>query len=111
VDDFLGAGSLPDALASQTVAHNVIRAVMGFESLSVKKNVFAQTAEILKILTNCVEGTLRPKDKALDKLYFVLFSIDIEFKILAKFIVFGEFVFPLYPRDAPFRGGNQSYDS
>ena len=77
VDDFLGAGSLPDALASQTVAHNVIRAVMGFEGLSVKKNVFAQTAEILGILVNCVDGTLRPKDKALDKLYFVLFSIDI----------------------------------
>ena len=37
VDDFLGAGSLVDALASQTVAHTVIRAVMGFEGLSVKR--------------------------------------------------------------------------
>jgi len=78
VDDFLGAGSLSDALASQTVTHTVIRAVMGFEGLSVKKNVFAQTAEILGILVNCVDETLRPKDKALDKLYFVLFSIDIK---------------------------------
>jgi hypothetical protein len=50
VDDFLGAGSFSDALASQTVTHTVIRAVMGFEGLSVKKNVFAQTAEILGIL-------------------------------------------------------------
>ena len=47
--------------------------------LSVKKYVFSQTAEILGILVNCTEGTVRPKDKkALDKLCFVLFSIDIE---------------------------------
>ena len=78
VDDFLGSGSLVDALQSQEIAHNVIRAVMGFEGLSVKKNVFSQTAEILGILVNCVDGTLRPKDKALDKLFFVLFSIDIK---------------------------------
>ena len=77
VDDFLGAGSLSDALESQDVTHNVIRAVVGYEGLSVKKNVFSQTAEILGILVNCVEGTLRPKDKALDKLFFVLFSIDV----------------------------------
>jgi hypothetical protein len=51
---------------------------MGFEGLSVRNNVFAQTAEIPGILVNCVDGTLRPKDKALDKLYFVLFSIDIK---------------------------------
>ena len=33
-----------------------------------EKNVFAQTAEILGILVDCVDGTLRPKDKALDKM-------------------------------------------
>ena len=42
-----------------------------------EKNVFAQTAEILGILVDCVDGTLRPKDKALDKMFFVLSSIDV----------------------------------
>ena len=42
-----------------------------------KKNVFSQITEILGIQVNCIEGTLRPKDKALDKLFFVLFSVDI----------------------------------
>ena len=46
VDDFLGAGSLKDASESQDVAHTVIR---GFEGLSLEKNVFALTAEILHI--------------------------------------------------------------
>jgi len=78
VDDFLGGGSYQDALTSQELTHIVIRDVMGYEGLSVKKNVFSQTAEILGILVNCVDGTLRPKDKALDKLFFVLFSIDIQ---------------------------------
>jgi hypothetical protein len=44
----------------------------------VKKNVFSQAAEILGILVQCVQETVRPKDKALDKIFFVLFSIDIE---------------------------------
>ena len=77
VDDYFGAGSLRDALASQEISHDTIRGVVGYEGLSVKKNVFSQTAEILGILVNCVEETVRPKDKALDKLFFVLFSIDI----------------------------------
>ena len=78
VDDYFGAGSKKDALASQELTHQTIRGVVGYEGLSVKKNVFSQTAEILGILVNCTEGTVRPKDKALDKLFFVLFSIDIE---------------------------------
>jgi len=78
VDDYFGAGSKKDALASQEITHSIIRGVVGYEGLSVKKNVFSQTAEILGILVNCTESTVRPKDKALDKLFFVLFSIDIE---------------------------------
>jgi hypothetical protein len=62
VDDYFGAGSEKDALASQEVTHSIIRGVVGYEGLSVKKNVFSQTAEILGILVNCTEGTVRPKD-------------------------------------------------
>ena len=78
VDDYFGAGSKEDALASQEIAHETIRGVVGYEGLSVKKNVFSQAAEILGIWVNCVDETVRPKDKALDKLFFVLFSIDID---------------------------------
>ena len=78
VDDYFGAGSKEHALSSQEITQTTIRGVVGFEGLSVKKNVFSQTAEILGILVNCVAETVRPKDKALDKLFFVLFSVDIE---------------------------------
>ncbi len=76
VDNYMGAGSKNDALASQELTHTVIRGVVvGYEGLSVKKNVFSQKTEILGIQVNCIEGTLRP---ALDKLFFVLFNIDIK---------------------------------
>ncbi len=78
VDDYFGAGSKSDALQSQEISHTTIRGVVGYDGLSVKKNVFSQTAEILGILVQCVQETVRPKDKALDKIFFVLFSIDIE---------------------------------
>lgn len=76
VDDYMGAGTYSDALTTQDLTHTVIRGVVGYEGLSVKKNVFSQVTEILGIQVNCIAGTLRPKDKALDKLFFVLFSID-----------------------------------
>lgn len=78
VDAHFGAGSTRDALVAQEISHATIRGVVGYEGLSVTKNVFSQTAEILGILVQCVQGTVRPKDKALDKIFFVLFSIDIE---------------------------------
>ena len=77
VVDYMGAGSEEDAQASQELTHTVIRGVVGYEGLSMKKNIFPQIIEILGIQVNCIEGTLRPKDKALDKLFFVLFSVDI----------------------------------
>ena len=39
VDDYMGAGSKMDALASQELTHTVIRGVVDYEGLSVKKNV------------------------------------------------------------------------
>ena len=41
VDDYMSAGSKNDALASQELTHTVIRGVVGYEGLSVKKNVFS----------------------------------------------------------------------
>ena len=43
-----------------------------------KKNVFAQVAEILGILVDYTTGTVRPKDKAIEKMFYLLFSINAE---------------------------------
>jgi hypothetical protein len=41
VDDYFGAGSKKDALVAQEISHATIRGVVGYEGLSVKKNVFS----------------------------------------------------------------------
>jgi hypothetical protein len=76
VDDFFGSGTRDEALECQQIVHDTIRGVLGNEGLSVKKNVFAQKAEILGFLVDCTAGTVRPKDHAIDKLFYVLFSAD-----------------------------------
>jgi len=76
VDDFFGAGTKVEAEEAQKRVHEVIRGVLGAEGLSVKKNVFSQTAEILGILVDFTKGTLRPKNKAIEKMFYLLFSID-----------------------------------
>ena len=47
VDDFFGVGSLQHATDAQEHEHNAIRGTLGYDGLSVKKNVFAQTTEVL----------------------------------------------------------------
>ena len=59
------------------VVHEIIRGVLGPTGLSEKKNLHAQVADILGILVDCTKGTLRPKDKAIEKLFFVAFSVDL----------------------------------
>lgn len=77
VDDFFGAGSAEDTAQSQAITHATIRGVLGEDGISVKKNVYAQTAEILGILVDFPTATVRPKDKAIEKLFYVLFSVDV----------------------------------
>ena len=48
-----------------------------FVWLSEKKYAHAQIVEILVILVDCTKGTLRPKYKAIEKLFFVAFSADL----------------------------------
>ena len=45
VDDFFSTGSLQHATEAQEHVHAAIRGTLGYDGLSVKKNVFAQTAE------------------------------------------------------------------
>ena len=77
VDDFFGSGTLPETLASQQIVHDTINGVLGPDGVSVKKNVLAQKAEILGILVDYTTGTVRPKDRAIEKMFYLIFSIDI----------------------------------
>ena len=78
VGDFFGAWTLTDTISTQDIVHETIDKVLRPEGLSVKKNVHAQIAEIQGIPINFPSATMRPKDKAIEKLFFLLFSIDID---------------------------------
>ena len=67
VDDFLGGGIQDHVYQTASVVHEVICGVLGPTALSEKKNVHAQVADILGILVECTRGTLRSKDKAIEK--------------------------------------------
>ena len=75
VDDFFGAGTWDHAIEAQEHVHRAIRGTLGYDGLSVKKNVFAQTAEILGFLVDFPNERVRPKTGAIEKLFFVLFFI------------------------------------
>ena len=76
VDDVFGAGTLQHAIEAQDIVHAVIRGTLGYDGLSVKKNVFAPTTEILGFLVDFPTGTVRPKNGATEKMFFVLFKIN-----------------------------------
>ncbi len=77
VDDFFGAGTWAHAMEAQAHVHTAIRGTLGYEGLSVKKNVFAQTAEILGYHVDFPTETVRPKTGAIEKLFFVLFCVTV----------------------------------
>ena len=78
VDNFFGTGSLlQQATEAQKYVNAAIRGTLGFDDLSVKKNVFAQTTtEILGFLVDFPTETVQPKKGAIEKIFFVLFKTD-----------------------------------
>ena len=60
--------SVPAPTTTQQIVHDTINAV--------KKNIHAQTAEILGILIDLPTATMRPKDNAIKTPFYVLFSVD-----------------------------------
>ena len=74
VDNIFGADSYNDTSKTQKIVYDTIPAVLGPEGISVKKNIHAQNAEILGILTDLRIATMRPKDNAIEKLFYVLFN-------------------------------------
>ena len=85
VDDFFGAGTHNDTTQSERIVHDAITGTLGPDGLSIKKNVHSQRAEILGILIDFTTGTMRPKDKGLEKLFYVLFSVDISQPLPLKY--------------------------
>ena len=69
VDDFFGSGTKAESAESQRVVHDSVNGVLGPEETLVKKNVFAQSAEILGILVDYTNGTVRSKDRAIEKMF------------------------------------------
>ena len=59
------------------MVHEIIRGVLGPTGLSEQKNVHAQVADILGLHVDCTKGALRPNKKAIEKLFFVAFSVDL----------------------------------
>ena len=74
----------------------------------------ALTAEILGILIDLPTKTMRPKDNTIEKLFYVLFSVDAEkaqkraywqcLTSLKKNVLAGS------PRHAPYRGTTNTHD-
>ena len=77
VDDFFGARTYNDTAQTQKIVHDTITNVLGPDGISVKKNIHSLTAEILGILIDLPTATMRPKDNAIEKLFYVLFSVDV----------------------------------
>ena len=73
---FFSAGTYNDTTQTQKIVNDTITNVLGPNGISEKKNIHAQTAEILGILFDLPTATMRPKDNAIEKLFYVLFSVD-----------------------------------
>ena len=76
VDDFFGAGSYNDTSQIQQIVHDTINAVFCPEAYPSKRMDTRKRAEILGILIDLPTATMRPKDNAIENLFYVLFSID-----------------------------------
>jgi hypothetical protein len=78
VDDSMSGGKQDHVRQAAAMVHEIIRGVLGPTGLSQKNNLHAQVADILGILVDCTKDTLlRSKGKAIEKLFFVAFSVDL----------------------------------
>ena len=76
VDDTFGAGSFLHVSIAQPVVWSCTKGPIGPTAIEHDKDVFAQVAEILGYHIDMLTATIRPRDKALDKLFFVVFNFN-----------------------------------
>ena len=116
VDDTFGAGRKDHA---QQARDRVVRISEGVlapgSAISVEKSVFASSADILGYQVDCISASIRPKDRAIDKLIFVLFSFDCSdphtaTRFMTVSIITGQYVFPRDTGHAAFRRSDYPND-
>ena len=110
-DEFFGAGTYNDTAQTQKIVHDTITNVLGPDGISVKKNIHSQTADLpTGILIDLPTATMRPKDNAIEKLFYVLFRVYATTSLLAMPGILDQPVLAGSPRDAPFRGTTNTHD-
>jgi hypothetical protein len=77
VDDTFGAGRPDHVRMARDRVVLVSEGVLApGAAISTEKSVLAPAADILGYQVDCQAATIRPKDRAIDKLFFVLFSFN-----------------------------------
>ena len=77
VDDSFGAGRADHVQRARDRVVLVCEGVLApTAAISRDKSVLAPAADILGFYVDCIAATIRPKDRAIDKLFFVLFSFN-----------------------------------
>ena len=75
VDDTFGVGRSDHVRVARDRVVLVSEGVLApGTAISAEKSVFASSADILGYHVDCLAVTIRPKDRATDKLFYVLFS-------------------------------------
>ena len=77
VDDTFGVGRSDHVRVARDRVVLVLEGVLApGTAISTEKSVFASSADILGYHVDCLAVTIRPKDWAIDKLFYVLFSFS-----------------------------------
>ena len=81
-------------------------------AISTEKSVLASSADILGYHVDCLAVTIRPKDRAIDKLFYVLFSFSCSDRQLWQCLssLVNIYILTCDPRDATFCGPHHSHD-
>ena len=78
VDDTFGAGRKDHAQQARDRVVCISEGVLAPGSaISAEKSVFASSADILGYQVDCISATIRPKVRAIDKLFFAFFLVSI----------------------------------
>jgi hypothetical protein len=75
VDDLVGVSHIDDADNDQLVAQEFLTGLFGLEALAKDNTIPTQAVDVIGWRVDLKEESIRPNDKGLRKLFFVLFGI------------------------------------
>ncbi len=117
MDDTFGAGRKDHAQQARDRVMRISEGVLAPGSaISTEKSKFASSANILGYQVDCISATIRPKDRAIDKLVFAFFLVSIAptpptaTRFMAVPIISGQYVFPRDTGHAASRCSDYSND-